>query len=151
MSLPIKAIDRLFERMAATYGSAWTVQYRDVPMADVKAAWAHELGIFAGNLQRIAWALENLPARCPNAIEFKNLCRQAPAPEAPRLPEPVVDPERVKAELQKLAQLRAKPASTDGREWARRILVRYRACERINPTVLRFAREALREIPSEVS
>ncbi len=28
---------------------------------------------------RVAWALENLPERCPNVIEFRNLCRQAPA------------------------------------------------------------------------
>lgn len=146
MSLPNKAIDRLFERLAATYGAAWTRQWADVPMADVKAAWAHELASFAGSLHRIAWALENLPARCPNVIEFKHLCRQAPAPEAPRLPEPKADPERVKHELAKLGESRAKASTTerkDNRAWARRIVARAEAGEKVNPTSLRFAREAL--------
>ena len=147
MSLPTKAIDRLFERLAATYGAGWTRQWADVPMADVKAAWAHELSTFSGSLHRIAWALENLPPKCPNVIEFKHLCRQAPAPEAPRLPEPKADPERVKAELAKLGDVRTQTvqtSTTDHKAWAKRILARHEAGEKINPTSLRFAREALR-------
>ena len=145
MSIPMKAIDRLFERLAATYGAQWTRQWQDVPMADVKTGWAHELAVFANSLHRIAWALENLPPKCPNAIEFKALCRQAPAPETPRLPEPKADPERVKAELAKLAPVRAAMATTsnDGRDWARRIVSRHQAGDRILPCTLRFAREAL--------
>jgi len=147
MSLQMKAIDRLFERLAATYGAQWVRQWADVPMTDVKTAWAHELDIFSGNLSRLAWALENLPPRCPNVIEFKNICRQAPAPEAPRLPEPKADPERVRAELSKFGDLRARVsvgASIDGKEWARRIVAREKAGEVLNMTVRRFAHEALR-------
>lgn len=143
MSLPVEAINRLFNRLSATYGAAWTRLWADVPMADVKAAWAHELATFATSLHRIAWALENLPARCPNVIEFKALCRQAPAPDVPRLPEPVVDPERVKAELAKLAS-RNPTERQDPKDWARRILVRHEAGEKLSPTTLRFAKEALR-------
>lgn len=143
MSLPDKAIDRLFQRLSATYGAAWVRQWTDVPMADVKAAWAHELATFAQSLHRIAWALENLPPKCPNAIEFKALCRQAPAPETPRLPEPKADPERVKAELAKLGA-RQPGELQDPKDWARRILARHEAGEKLNPTTLRFAREALR-------
>lgn len=148
MTMPMKAIDRLFERLAATYGAQWTRQWQDVPMADVKSAWAHELSTFSGSLHRLAWALENLPPKCPNVIEFKALCRQAPAPDTPRLPEPKADPERVRVELAKLSDLKAKVESrgSDGREWARVILKRYQLCERINPTTLRFAREALGDI-----
>ncbi len=148
MSLPMKALDRLFERMALTYGAQWTRMWQDMPIADVKTAWANELDVFQGSLGRIAWALENLPARCPNVIEFKNLCRQAPMPEAPRLPAPKADPERLKAELSKLGQLRADVTSetrVDQKAWAKRIMARYTAGERINPTVLRFAREALEQ------
>jgi hypothetical protein len=146
MTLPIKAIDRLFERLGATYGAAWTRQWVDVPMNDVKAAWSHELQGYASNLQPIAWALENLPERCPNVIEFRNLCRHAPAPEVPRLPEPKVDPERLKQELAKLSSIRASvaPGSNDGREWARRIIGRLEAGERINPATLKCAKDALR-------
>lgn len=145
MSIPMKAIDRLFERLAATYGAQWTRQWQDVPMADVKTAWAHELAPFAGSLDRIAWALENLPPKCPNAIEFKALCRQAPAPEAPRLPEPKADPERLKAELAKLAPVRAAMATSshDPKAWARRLVARDAAGDKISPIALLFARQAL--------
>jgi hypothetical protein len=80
-------------------------------------------------------------------IEFKLLCRQAPAPDVPELPEPKADPERLKQELSKLGDLKAKLATdtrVDHKAWAKRIMAKYHAGERINPTVLRFAREALR-------
>jgi hypothetical protein len=147
MSLSNQAVDRLFTRLGATYGAQWDKSLGTAPLGDVKTLWAHELAPFANSLHRIAWALENLPARCPNVIEFKQLCRQAPAPETPALPEPKADPERLKQELSKLGDLRAKLVTdtrVDHKAWAKRIMVRYRAAERINPTVLRFAREALK-------
>jgi hypothetical protein len=148
MSLSLKAVDRLFERMALTYGKQFTDMYSTVDPASVKTLWAHELSAYAGSLHRIAWALENLPPRCPNVIEFKQLCRQAPAPETPALPEPKADPERLKRELAKLGDMKATiaatPSKVDHKAWAKRILARYTAGERINPTSLRFAREALR-------
>jgi hypothetical protein len=148
MSLSLKAVDRLFERMALTYGKQFTDMYSTVDPASVKTLWSHELAAYAGSLHRIAWALENLPPRCPNVIEFKQLCRQAPAPEAPALPEPKADPERLKRELAKLGDMKATiaatPSKVDHKAWAKRILARYTAGERINPTSLRFAREALR-------
>jgi hypothetical protein len=152
MSLPTKAIDRLFERMAATYGGQWSRQWADVPMPDVKTAWAHELSGYANRLEVLAWALENLPERCPNVIEFRNLCRRAPAPEAPRLPEPKADPERLKQELAKLGEVRAKAVATstvDHKAWAKRIVARCTAGDRINPTSLRMAQQALRKQKSD--
>lgn len=146
MSLHIKAIDRLFERLAATYGAQWTRQWQDVPMMDVKTAWAHELDVFGGSLHRMAWALENLPPKCPNVIEFKHLCRQAPAPEVPRLPEPKADPERVKAEMSKLGQLRETLLATDRHDrldWARRIVAKRIACVPVTQTVFKMAKDAL--------
>lgn len=119
MTLPIKAIDRLFERMAATYGAQWTRMWATVPISDVKTAWAHELAGYAGRLDALAWVLENLPERCPNVIEFRNLCRLAPTPERPRLPEPAADPQRVAAELAKLRELTRSDVSATGnsRAW----------------------------------
>jgi hypothetical protein len=115
-------------------------------LGDVKTLWAHELSTYANSLHRIAWALENLPPRCPNVIEFKQICRQAPAPETLALPEPKADPERLKQELAKLADIKkaALADRVDHKAWAKKILARYTAGERINPTSLRFAREALR-------
>ena len=147
MSLPNKAIDRLFQRLAATYGAAWTRQWADVPMADAKTAWANELSIFAGWLEAVAWALDNLPPRCPNAIEFKQLCRQAPVRAVAALPEPKADPARVAAELAKLADIRSvnrvAPSTIDHKAWAKSIMAEHDAGRKLNPTRLRFAREAL--------
>ncbi len=140
----IKAIDRLFHRLAATYGSAWDQSMGATPIMDAKTVWAHELSSFKGSLHRIAWALENLPERCPNPIVFKNLCRSAPAPEQPALPEPKADPERLKAELAKLGHLRTPSVVTVGpRDWAHRIMARLADGEKITPTVVQMAKNAL--------
>lgn len=149
MSLPAKAVDRLFDRLAAVYGAQWLRQWDGVPMQDVKTAWGHELSVFADWLEAVAWALDNLPARCPNVIEFKQLCRQAPARAVAALPQPKADPARVAAELARLAPLRQATASVvalaavDNKAWARSIVARHDAGAAINPTSLRFAREAL--------
>lgn len=147
MTLPIKAVDRLFERLGATYGNAWTRMWDGLPITDVKSAWAHELAGFSSQdgLRCLAWALENLPERCPNVIEFRNLARKAPMPEAPRLPEPKADPERVKRELAKLGSIAGRRSDGDGRVWARRILARLEAGERLSPISIRFATEALND------
>lgn len=145
MSLPVKAVDRIFSRLGATYGAAWERSIGSIPMSDVKTAWSHELAGFASRLQDIAWALENLPERCPNVIEFRNLCRQAPREAEPQLPAPKADPERVKAELAKLGAIRGAVLSpANAKDWARSLVARAEAGERLNPTTLRFAREALR-------
>jgi hypothetical protein len=148
MSLSTKAIDRLFERMAATYLSQWTRQFEHVPLADAKTAWAHELSVFAGRLEVFAWALENLPPKVPNLIEFKQLCRQAPRPPEQQLPAPRPDPERLAVELAKLADVQkaAKDSAhlVDPKGWAKALKARDESGEKPNPTVRRFYREALK-------
>ena len=148
MSMPHKAIDRLFDRLELTYGAEWLRKWENSPIADVKSMWSHELSHYANNLDAVAWALENLPEKCPNVIEFRNLCRSAPAPEAPRLPEPKADPERIAVELTKLGEIKKKVLSSpisagDGRDWARRILGRFESGLKTNACTLRFARGAL--------
>jgi hypothetical protein len=146
MSLSNQAIDRLFMRLGATYGAQWDRSMGSTPLGDVKAIWAHELSGFGQSLHRIAWALENLPPKCPNVIEFKHLCRQAPAPEVPQLPEPKADMARLKAELSKLGEIRAQTTSSpvDHKAWARRIIARAEAGEYVRPICVRFAKESLR-------
>lgn len=146
MSLPSKAIDRLFDRLATTYGAEWVNRWQGLDSQAVKSLWGYELSGFSDRLEAVAWALEHLPPRAPNAIEFKALCRMAPAPEMPKLPEPKADPERLRAELAKLGEMRAKLSTghtVDHRAWARRIMGRYEGGEKVNPTTVRFAREAL--------
>lgn len=150
MSLPLPAIDRIFDRLATAYGRQFTDLYAGVDPASVKTTWSYELAAFASNagLRRIAWALDNLPERPPNVIAFRNLCRQAPAPEAPALPTPPANPARMHAELQKLGwyapkDQRMTAGQVDHKAWAKRILARHEAGEKLNPTTLRFAREAM--------
>lgn len=152
MSLPTKAVDRLFERLGVTYGAQWSRMWDGMPIAEVKSSWAHELATYATpeRITAIAWALENLPERCPNVIEFRNLCRMAPRPEAPKLPEPKADPERMKAELAKLREPAVRAAASnsfgDGKDWARRLCARAKAGEHIPAVCLRFANEALKGV-----
>lgn len=121
----LKAIDRLFHRLSTTYGADWDRSLGQVPIADAKTVWAHELSVFKNSLHRIAWALENLPERCPNVIEFRALCRRAPASELPALPEPKADKARVAAELAKLVPIKAMSASpVDYKAWAKRTCTR---------------------------
>lgn len=140
----MKAIDRLFHRLGATYGADWDRALGQTPINDAKTVWAHELAPFKNSLTRIAWALENLPDRCPNVIVFKSLCKQAPMPETPALPEPAADPKRVADELAKLGQIRMTEAPrTDMKEWARRLQARDKAGERINANQKRCYKAAL--------
>ena len=81
-------------------------------------------------------------------MDFKNLCRQAPATEIPQIEGPKADPERVKAELAKLAPLIEKakiPVNVDNRAWARKILAEHRGGFRRTPTVVMMAKRALGE------
>ena len=143
MSLPAKAVDRIFARLGATYCAAWERSIGAVPLSDVKTAWAHELSGFAGRLQDIAWALENLPERCPNVIEFRAICRKSPRVELPQL-DVKADPERVQSELAKLATARTVAAGgIDRKAWARSIMARVDAGERVRPICAKFARQAL--------
>ena len=147
MSLPTKAVDRLFERLGVTYGAQWHRMWDGMPIADVKSSWAHELSAYAQpeKMAAIAWALENLPERCPNVIEFRNLCRNAPKPEAPRLPEPKADPERLKAELAKLRgpAIEAARGTYDHKAWAKSLIAKSEAGFNVPAVCLRFAKEAL--------
>lgn len=146
MSLQLQAIDRLFDRLAASYGSSWTRLWDGVEADAVKSMWAHELGSYSKNLGAIAWALENLPDRCPNLIEFRNLCRLSPAPVVPQLPEPKAYPQRVAAELAKLGSIRLNPSeiSPHGmKQWAYTLKEREEAGDRLNQFQKRCWREAL--------
>lgn len=150
MSLPTKAVDRIFERLTATYGRAFIAQWEGVPEVDVKTVWGHELSGFGASRElmgHIAWALENLPEAAPNAIKFRNLCKQAPAAPTQLLDAPKADPERVAAEMAKLAPVRAVldagGGAVDHRGWAKRIVARSAAGDKVNCLPLRMARQAL--------
>lgn len=150
MALSLTAIDRVFARLTAAYGRQFLDLYADLSPQDVKTAWAHELEDFGtpGGMKRIAMALDNLPDKAPNAPAFRNLCRQMRVPDAPALPMPAANPERMKAELAKLGHIekakRMPNGVIDHKAWAKALKARDEAGEKLNPTVRRFYREALR-------
>lgn len=121
--LPDSWVDRIFFRLLGTYGSQFTMTFskvddkgRDIGMMAAKEVWAQELGGFADRDKVIAYALDNLPERCPNAIVFRDICRHAPtnahysAPALPPPPEPSkeVREERLK-QLKEMLNARIKP------------------------------------------
>jgi hypothetical protein len=146
-----KAIDRLFERLSASYGSAFTRMWADVPMTDVKTAWAHELAMFANNLNAIGWALENLPDRCPNLIEFKSLCKQAPRPatlalDEPKAPADVVDQELAKMAAEAFRAPRDDNGTVDHKRWAKKLKLRHDKEEVLGLIQVRMYKAALDEL-----
>jgi hypothetical protein len=138
-------IDRLFERLSMTYGIAWDNSIGTAPLNEIKSFWMNQLAGFMQSkesMMAISWALNHLPERPPNLVQFKNLCYQAPAVEKSQLPSPPADPERVKQELSKLAGMNK--SKQDPKDWARKILGDYAAGVKKSPTVLKMARDALK-------
>jgi hypothetical protein len=147
MSLSLQAVDRLFVRLSATYGRDFASKYEGLDQNAVKSSWAHELAGFAPHLDALAWALENLPERAPNVIEFRAICRRAPTPEAPRIEHSPAGKERIAAELAKLGHVTKAPAQgKDYRAWARTIVARHEAGEKITRTQLAMAKDALKGV-----
>lgn len=142
--LPAAWVDRLFARLIATYGIGFMRQYEGIKADDVKLLWRQELSRFEDWPDAIKYAIDNLPERPPNLIEFRNLCRRAPRQEPIRIEAPPANPERVKAELAKLDEIRREPTSTTGVEWAQRIMQSYQMGNRHSRVALRDAQIALR-------
>jgi hypothetical protein len=132
MSLPLPVINRLFDRLSATYGRDFISRWDGLDANTVKSAWAYELSGVSGQLDSLAWALENLPERAPNLIEFRNLCRKSPRVDAPRLESPKADPVLAAMILAKLRAIVA-PSPLGMKAWARRLKARHEAGERLNP------------------
>lgn len=151
MSLSLKAVERIHERMALSYGAQYVRMWSGLDRNGLLEMWGNELVAFGSQpgLQRIAWALENLPERCPNLIEFKSLCRAARVEvDTPMLSTPKADPERVRTELSRLGykpkEQRMQVGTVDHKAWAKRLIARHEAGEILKPYTLRCAQEALR-------
>lgn len=148
MSLPLKWIDRIFEKLTMTYGRDFMDRWKGLSTSDVKTDWASELAGFENWPEAIAHALATLPAgKPPTVIEFRDLARRAPRKELIALPGPPADPVRMEAELEKLAAITGKKGArvgqVDHKAWARALIAREKAGEVLTPTVSRFAHEAL--------
>ena len=117
--LSMRVIDRLFDRLSGIYGREFYSKYEHIDHEIVKQSWAIELYPFENNLLRIKWAIDNLPERCPNAIQFRELCWRAPNQNPEQLPAlpppPNIENESVK-QLAKIWQKTDKPFH-DRRVW----------------------------------
>ena len=156
MSLPAAWIDKIFAKMLIRYGADWTRMWNgldDKAMQLVKADWAQELGIFAERPEFIAHGLDNLPSdRPPTVGQFRDLCKNRPAPQPVALPAPPRDPARVAALVAQA--LAAKPAPPDEKvsvhlEWARRLRKRDFLGERLTIHQRQAWREALKNEPEQ--
>lgn len=98
-------VDALFARLGVRYGAAFVRQYADIDLEAVKADWGAELAGFRNQPTAIAYALEHMPAdKPPNAAQFRALARMAPAPDLPRLAEPIAAmPEKVSTAIDGIA------------------------------------------------
>ncbi len=144
MSLPLPWIDRIFAKLAISYGTDFMHRWKGLEVADVKTDWAGELASLRERPDAIAFALANLPDRPPTAQQFRRLAETAPrtALEAPQERDHVpADPRRVADELKRLAPvLERKRAQVASDEWAHRILAAHEAGLTKTPTVLAMAR-----------
>jgi len=151
MSLSVLAVERLFQRLTATYGSEFVNKWDKVSLPDLKTAWAHELSAYQDNLNAIGWALENLPDRCPNLIEFKSLCKQAPRPatgalDAPKAPADVVDKELAKMAAEAFKPPRDDNGTVDHKLWAKKLKSKHDKGELLGLVQVRMYKAALDEL-----
>jgi hypothetical protein len=156
-ALPERAIERLFARFVAMFGqSAMQRMWLDVPLDEVKGAWADSLSRFT--VDELLRGLRNIEADGrsfpPTLPEFMAACRRkaesVPAMHRPALAPPPRTAEEIaagKALADRIArEVRAKPAQTNPRAWAERVIERYQAGDKsVAHASYKIACEALRE------
>lgn len=118
-------IGRIFGRMEDFYGARFLDAWRGTDLARVKATWAEKLAGFADTPERIGFALNALEHHKfpPTLPEFLALCRSAPAPFRPALPEPQIDPDVAAARAHQAQEQAVKAMRNPlSHAWAVRIL-----------------------------
>lgn len=142
MSLPLPWVDKIFQKLTLVYGRDFTGRWDGIEQDAVKADWAHELAGFQQMPDAISYGLQHLPTgKPPTVIEFRALCRKK-TDESIALPLPKANPEMA---AMVVAQLRRPVLQVTGnKDWARAIIARADAGEKVLPISLKFAKEALR-------
>ncbi len=114
------AVDKIFSRLSATWGTRFLRQWDGIEPAAVKAVWAKELAHYNENKAAFSWAFDNLPESPMNAIEFRMLLRRAPVEEIKALPLPKPSPELAKRALSALSG----PSARHRLAWATEVLAK---------------------------
>lgn len=128
MSMPHAWTERLFTRLLARYGSAWINLWAGVDVQAMHEDWARVLDGVPASM--IAYGLDNLPDRPPNATQFRALCHQRPTTTPVALEAPPAQPERVEAALASLAALK-RPERACWNKWAERLRSREQSGDRL--------------------
>lgn len=85
MPFPSSWAEALIGKLSVRYGESFTRQYANLDPEAVKADWCEVLDGYEKHPDAITYALKYLSAdRPPNAAQFRELCRKAPAKEEPR-------------------------------------------------------------------
>ena len=147
MSLPEAWTDRIFAKLAVTYGQRFLGLYAGIDLNLVKADWGHELSAYQQSPDAIRHALENLPLdHPPTVLQFRQLCTRAPQYAPKAIAAPAVDPRQLQLVVNKLQRI-TKP-ERPAKDWAHLLQAR-EAAEPANADkrtrMTRFQREAWRE------
>lgn len=108
-ALPDAWVSKIFDLMAASYGSKFLDLWRGTNLLDVKRHWAEKLGGFADRPEAIKLALDALDEKPfpPTLPEFIALCRE----NAKRLPpkhlalEQKMTPEQIAANKARIREI----------------------------------------------
>lgn len=106
MPLPTAWIDQIFNKLTMVYGHHFLGRWSGLDLNVIKGDWAHELDGFENHGESIKYALQHLPPdNPPTVLQFRELCRRAPAPVFKALPQPEVNQKVAQAALSKAAQI----------------------------------------------
>lgn len=139
-ALPEQWVDRIFQKLAVTYGRDFLSRWEGLDIGAVKGDWGHELRGFQQSPDAIKHALEHLPHdKPPTVLEFRELCLKAPKYAPKALPAPKPDPAVVREVMGAL-----KPAGEyDRLGWAKRLLGRAAGGEKLPKAHVDMAKRAL--------
>lgn len=144
--LPMPWVDKIFEKLGLTYGRDFLARWDGFDadaMLEVKHDWSMELGGFFDQPDSIAHALAHLPAKAPNVIEFRQLCRSTPRSDFKQLPRPSQDPQKVAEVLGHVKKKLSKFPQRDPKQWARDLKARYDKGEKLGAHQIVAFRQAL--------
>lgn len=146
-------VERIFSRLAASFGAAFGRQWDGTNLSEVKATWAEKLGGFtAPQISEALKACEEVKsdgrAYPPNLPEFIEFCRNAArrSGTVALLTPPTLSKEEAEARIREVSQKVGQLPERNPRAWAHELRARYLAGDRLLPVQIGSASEALNEI-----
>jgi hypothetical protein len=151
MSLPLKWVDALFDRLSIAFGRDFLGRWEGMPIAKIKTDWSECLRGFVDHPEAIAFGLANLPdSKPPTAQEFRAICRQAPIISPALLPAPKAEESLVAEHLRKMVSETFKSPGTDNRcvdyrRWAKKLKAAHEQGQKLSLLQIKAYQNALSE------